>query len=147
MSTTWSTAAWPAVQATIFTWAVTAAGSALVFVLPAEQTARQKQALDGMMGFAGGVMLSASFWSLLAPAVAFAGEPTSIWRWAPAVPVALGFGLGGAFLAYTDLWMERHGVSEASAIDIMMRGCLPPGGSIGGGGTGGAFLGGAGLTP
>ena len=122
----WEQAGWPALQATLFTWAVTAAGSALVFVLPMDQTATQKRILDGMLGFAAGVMTAAAFWSLLSPAIAFAGESTSVWRWAPAVPVALGFGLGGGFLWYTDVWLERNGLDGAAAsLDIMVRGFLP----------------------
>ena len=54
-----------ALLATLFTWGVTAAGAALVFVLPSEN----RRVLDTMLGFTAGVMLAASFWSLLAPAV------------------------------------------------------------------------------
>ena len=126
ISSTWQTAAWPAIQATIFTWAVTAAGSALVFVLPAEQTTFQKQLLDSLLGFAAGVMTAAAFFSLLAPAIAFASEASSMWHFCPALPVAMGFGLGGGFLFYTDLWLERNGLEGAGSLEIMLHGCLPP---------------------
>ena len=55
-----------ALLATCFTWALTALGAAVVF------TARDinKRVLDTMLGFAGGVMIAASYWSLLAPAIA-----------------------------------------------------------------------------
>ena len=59
--------------ATCFTWAVTAAGAALVFVLPPDE-ATQRQLLKPMLGFAGGVMTSASFFSLLAPALELAED-------------------------------------------------------------------------
>src|SRR5262245_54363359 len=80
-----------ALLATLFTWGVTALGAALVF------TARDvsRKALDFMLGFAGGVMLAASFWSLLAPAIAIADKP----KWLPAL---VGFLLGGAFLRIMD---------------------------------------------
>ena len=58
----------PAVQAllaTLFTWGVTAAGAGTVFIFRKVD----KNWLDGMLGFAAGVMVAASFWSLLAPAV------------------------------------------------------------------------------
>ncbi|MCL4194286.1 MAG: ZIP family metal transporter, partial [Thermoguttaceae bacterium] len=53
-----------ALLATLFTWFVTAAGASLVFF-----TRRLDQKLmDGMLGLAAGVMIAASYWSLLAPA-------------------------------------------------------------------------------
>ena len=51
-----------ALIATLFTWGVTAAGAAFVFIT---STVNQKL-LDSMLGFAAGVMIAASFWSLLA---------------------------------------------------------------------------------
>src|SRR4030067_698331 len=51
--------------ATSFTWGVTAIGAALVF--PSRNV--NMKALDGMLGFAAGVMIAASYWSLLAPAI------------------------------------------------------------------------------
>ena len=56
---------------TLFTWAMTAAGAALVFVIPGALKYRglQQKLLDGSLGFAGGVMLAASYFSLLAPAI------------------------------------------------------------------------------
>lgn len=79
-----------ALIATIFTWGMTALGAALVF---ATKTLNQKL-LDGMLGFAGGVMIAASFWSLLSPAIDMA-EADGIPAWLPA---AVGFLLGGFFL-------------------------------------------------
>ena len=83
-----------ALLATIFTWLVTAAGSALVFVFKDVN----RRVLDGMMGFAAGVMIAASFWSLLAPAIDLAEEMGGI-RW---IPPVVGFLLGGFFLLGVD---------------------------------------------
>ncbi|SEA98308.1 zinc transporter, ZIP family [Thalassobacillus cyri] len=79
-----------ALIATCFTWGMTALGAALVFTT---KTMNQKL-LDGMLGFAGGVMIAASFWSLLAPALDMA-EKDDIAAW---IPAAVGFMLGGIFL-------------------------------------------------
>lgn len=83
----------PVVQALIatsFTWGMTALGAALVF---ATKTLNQKL-LDSMLGFAGGVMIAASFWSLLSPALDMAeGDGLPAW-----IPAAVGFLLGGLFL-------------------------------------------------
>ncbi len=83
-----------ALLATGFTWGVTALGAAVVFFT---RTVNRKL-LDGMMGFAAGVMLAASFWSLLAPAIELA-ESNGGPAWLPAV---VGFSAGGAFLAAAD---------------------------------------------
>lgn len=79
-----------ALLATLFTWGMTALGAALVFTT---RSFNQK-VLDGMLGFAGGVMIAASFWSLLSPALEMA-ESGGTPKW---VPAAVGFMLGGIFL-------------------------------------------------
>ena len=79
-----------ALLATLFTWGVTALGASAVFFF--KQVNRT--VLDGMLGFAGGVMIAASYWSLLAPAIEMA-EQTAVPAW---IPAAVGFLLGGAFL-------------------------------------------------
>jgi len=79
-----------ALIATCFTWFMTAAGAALVFFFKSIN----RRVLDGMLGFAAGVMIAASFWSLLAPAIEMA-EESALPAWIPAV---IGFLLGGAFL-------------------------------------------------
>ena len=68
--------------ATLFTWGMTALGAALVFTT---KTINQRF-LDSMLGFAGGVMIAASYWSLLGPAIDMSAEPchrslvsSSIW--------------------------------------------------------------------
>ena len=61
-----------ALLGTLFTWGVTALGAALVFVIPENQAAEtERKMLDISYGFAGGVMLAASFWSLLVSQAAF----------------------------------------------------------------------------
>jgi ZIP family zinc transporter len=54
-----------ALLATIFTWLLTAAGASLVFLFKK----MNRKLFDGMLGFTGGVMVAASFWSLLAPGI------------------------------------------------------------------------------
>lgn len=84
-----------ALLATCFTWGVTALGAATVF-LTREVS---KKLLDSMLGFAAGVMIAASFWSLLAPAIELAEETLPALPWLPA---AVGFLAGGAFLRAVD---------------------------------------------
>ena len=76
--------------ATCFTWFLTASGAGLVFFFKRIE----RRVLDGMLGFAAGVMIAASFWSLLAPAIEMAEESGGP-GW---VPATVGFLLGGAFL-------------------------------------------------
>ncbi len=83
-----------ALLATLFTWSVTAAGSAVVFIFRTVN----RRLLRAMLGFAAGVMIAASFWSLLAPAIAMA-EETGMPGWPPAV---IGFLSGGVFLWSAD---------------------------------------------
>ncbi len=83
-----------ALLATLFTWGLTAVGAALVF---ATKTLNQRL-FDAMLGFAGGVMIAASFWSLLAPAIEMA-QGMGLPGWLPA---AAGFMLGGLFLRLVD---------------------------------------------
>ena len=79
---------------TIFTWGMTAIGAAMVFFF---KTIR-KNVLNGMLGFAAGVMIAASFWSLLAPGIEMAEEQGQT-AWLVAV---IGFLLGGLFLFLAD---------------------------------------------
>ena len=85
---------WQSLLAGLFTWTVTALGAAVVFVT----THVNRRLLDAMMGFAAGVMIAASFWSLLAPAIDMA-EAQGVRPWIPAVA---GFLLGGVFLRLAD---------------------------------------------
>ena len=83
-----------ALFATCFTWLVTGLGAALVFFFKGIN----KRILDGMLGFAAGVMIAASFWSLLAPAIEMAENAGAI----PWIPAVFGFLGGGAFLWIVD---------------------------------------------
>ncbi|MFN2154320.1 MAG: ZIP family metal transporter, partial [Anaerolineae bacterium] len=89
----WLEAQPPVLQAflaTCFTWFVTALGAGLVFFFKNIR----RSVLDGMLGFAAGVMVAASYWSLLAPAIEMAERAGGI-AW---VPAAVGFLGGGVFL-------------------------------------------------
>lgn len=83
-----------ALYATLFTWFVTALGSSMVFFF---KTINEK-ILNSMLGFAAGVMIAASFWSLLKPAIEMA-EKSGVTPWMPAL---IGFLCGGAFLFLID---------------------------------------------
>ena len=80
--------------ATVFTWLMTAVGAAMVFGLKN----MNRRVLDLMLGFAGGVMIAASIWSLILPAMDLA-EADGLPRWMPAV---VGFACGGVFLFVVD---------------------------------------------
>jgi len=85
--------------ATLFTWSLTAAGAAVVLLTGQVN----RRLLDAMLGFAGGVMIAASYWSLLAPAIEMA-EQSGTPGWLPA---AAGFLAGGAFLRLVDLLLPH----------------------------------------
>ena len=79
-----------AFYATLFTWGLTALGASFVFLFKTMNRAL----LDGMLGFTGGVMVAASFWSLLAPGIEMSpGE-----GFEKVIPSAIGFMLGALFL-------------------------------------------------
>lgn len=80
-----------ALLATSFTWLMTAAGAAVVFFFKGFN----RKLLDGMLGFAAGVMIAASFWSLLNPAIEMAENDGTVASW---IPAAVGFLLGGLFI-------------------------------------------------
>jgi ZIP family zinc transporter len=83
-----------ALMATLFTWGVTAAGAALVFFT---KTVKPK-VMDSMLGFAAGVMIAASFWSLLAPGIEMAEQMGQI----PWLTAVIGFMVGGLFMRLAD---------------------------------------------
>ncbi len=79
-----------AFYATLFTWGVTALGASLVFLFKGMNRAF----FDTMLGFTGGVMVAASFWSLLSPGIEMSpGE-----GFVKVIPAVVGFGLGAGFL-------------------------------------------------
>jgi zinc transporter, ZIP family len=83
-----------ALLGTLFTWGMTALGAALVFFFKSIN----RNVFNLMLGFASGVMIAASFWSLLAPAIEMADAQGTI-SW---LVVAIGFALGGLFLYIAD---------------------------------------------
>jgi len=83
-----------ALIATLFTWFLTAAGASLVFFFKD----MHRKWFDGMLGFTGGVMVAASFWSLLSPAIEMS-EGEGFER---VIPAAIGFGLGALFIFFLD---------------------------------------------
>jgi ZIP family zinc transporter len=79
-----------AFYATMFTWFLTAFGASFVFFFKN----MNRVVLDGMLGFTGGVMIAASFWSLLSPAIEMSeGE-----GFVKVIPAAVGFALGALFI-------------------------------------------------
>lgn len=110
----------PVTQALIaaaFTWGMTALGAAFVFM--AKDVSGKL--LDGMLGFAGGVMIAASFWSLLAPAIGMSqGKNIPVW-----FPALAGFLLGGIFLRGVDKVLPHlhigFPIEEAEGIKTMWK--------------------------
>ncbi len=110
----------PVVQAllgTCFTWGVTALGAAMVFLF----TTIDRKVLDGMLGFAAGVMTAASFWSLLAPAIDLSEEMGLI----PWLPPLIGFLAGGVSLRLVDKILPHLHIgmpmSEAEGVHTSWR--------------------------
>ncbi len=83
-----------AFYATLFTWGLTAFGASFVFFFKN----MHRTMLDGMLGFTGGVMVAASFWSLLAPAIEMS-QGTGFFK---VIPAASGFLLGALFIFSLD---------------------------------------------
>jgi ZIP family zinc transporter len=97
----------PVMQAligTLFTWGLTALGAAVVFFF---KEINQK-VLDVMLGFSAGVMIAASFWSLLAPAIEMA-EANGMTAW---IVAAIGFLAGGVFLWIADTVVPHLHIGE-----------------------------------
>lgn len=89
-----------ALVANLGTWAMTAIGAAFVFFFKTIKP----HVMNSMLGFASGVMIAASFWSLLSPAIEMAeGGPVPA-----ALVAAIGFLLGGGFL-----WLSDHLIPHA----------------------------------
>ncbi len=90
-----------ALAAGLFTWGMTAAGAGLVFFFKEVN----RKVLDGMLGFAAGVMIAASFWSLLAPAIEHSEQSNPFLG--GIVPVLFGFLLGGACMRLIDIFLPH----------------------------------------
>ena len=88
-----------ALLATLFTWAVTALGAALVFMFKRIH----KNILDSMLGIAAGVMIAASFWSLLSPSI----EMANVLKINIILSVAGGFLSGGLLLFIGDKFINK----------------------------------------
>uniref|UniRef100_A0A2D4NBK5 Zinc transporter ZIP11 n=1 Tax=Micrurus spixii TaxID=129469 RepID=A0A2D4NBK5_9SAUR len=109
----------PVLQAllgTLLTWGLTAAGSALVFIF----SSGQRRILDGSLGFAAGVMLAASYWSLLEPAIELAEDSGKFGALA-FLPVAVGFTLGAAFVYFTDLLIPWLGINVSPQTSLALN--------------------------
>ncbi|MBQ6809431.1 MAG: ZIP family metal transporter [Clostridia bacterium] len=89
-----------AVLATVFTWAVTALGACVVFLFKNIS----KNIMDATLGAAAGVMIAASFWSLLAPAI----EMSASLGQNPWLTVLFGFLSGGVLLFFGDKFFEKR---------------------------------------
>ncbi len=100
-----------ALVAGLFTWSITALGAALVFFTKG----LNRKFFDAMLGFAAGVMIAASFWSLLAPAIEMSEEVSALPKWVPAL---VGFISGGLFLAVIDKVLPHlhPGLKQAEGI-------------------------------
>jgi ZIP family zinc transporter len=84
---------------TLFTWSITALGAALVFPF----SKASKRLFNGMLGFSAGVMIAASFWSLLSPAIDLAESQGMN----PIIQTSLGFLTGGAFILLVDRYLPH----------------------------------------
>lgn len=103
---------WAALVAGLFTWGLTMLGASMVFVFRNPN----KKLLDGMLGFTGGVMIAASFWSLLSPGIKMSpGE-----GFTKVMPAAVGFALGALFLFALDKVLPHlhlnHPVSKTEGV-------------------------------
>ncbi len=90
-----------ALLATLFTWSVTALGAAVVLFFKSIN----RKVLDCMLGFGAGVMIAASFWSLLNPAIQLCEELGSKSTW---LLPALGFFIGGVFIIISEKFLDKY---------------------------------------
>lgn len=97
---------------TLLTWGLTALGAAVVFVLPKGE---HRELMDTSLGFAAGVMLAASYWSLLAPSIEKAEELKYTWTWFPA---AVGFALGGLGIKVAEIFLPEGSGDIATAVGV-----------------------------
>ncbi len=107
-----------ALLATLFTWLVTAAGASLVFFFKT----MHRGVLDTMLGFTGGVMVAASFWSLLAPSIEMSERLFPSMKWMPA---AVGFLAGAMFIFILDRFTPHlhinFGVEESEGVKTKLH--------------------------
>lgn len=101
-----------ALLGTLLTWGLTALGAGMVVFI----RGNQRKTLDAALGFAAGVMIAASFWSLLAPAIELA-ESTGMYGSKGEfafLPVAAGFMLGAIFVYGCDKVISYLGINSSS---------------------------------
>jgi len=107
-----------ALIATTFTWLVTAAGASLVFFFKN----MHRGVFDAMLGFTGGVMVAASFWSLLNPSIEMSERLYPTMKWMPA---AVGFFLGAMFIFFLDRYTPHlhinFGVEETEGVKTKLH--------------------------
>ena len=89
-----------ALCAGLFTWILTALGASLVFFIKSTN----RKFLDAALGFTGGVMIAASFWSLLSPAITAVEKQheLGLTNLPSFLPPAIGFFLGAFFIYFLD---------------------------------------------
>ena len=109
-----------ALLATLFTWFLTMVGASVVFFFKKVN----KTVMDGMLGFAAGVMIAASFWSLLSPAIEMA-ESLNLNAW---LLTFLGFFSGGLILniensIYSN-YIKNHPKQKKESKESSMKRCL-----------------------
>ena len=105
-----------ALIATIFTWTVTALGASIVFLFKKIN----KSIMDAMLGFAAGVMISASFWSLLSPSI----EMSKTLNLNPWLIASIGFILGGLLLFIGDKIFDRLEKNKNKNEKNKMKRCM-----------------------
>lgn len=105
-----------ALLGTLLTWGLTAAGAALVIFV----RGNQRRSLDAALGFAAGVMIAASFWSLLNPAIEMA-ESSKLYGVYSFLPVAGGFLLGSIFVYGCDKLMSYLGLNSTNMMIQMTQ--------------------------
>ena len=109
---------WSALLATTFTWLLTAVGASLVFFFKD----MDRSVLDPMLGFTGGFMVAASFWSLLNPAIEISENLYPGLSWMPA---AVGFLLGALFIFMLDRVMPHlhlnFGLEESEGLQTRLH--------------------------
>jgi len=107
-----------ALLATTFTWLLTALGAAFVFFFKT----LNRGTLDPMLGFTGGVMVAASFWSLLNPAIEISEKMYPSMSWMPA---AVGFFLGAMFIYVLDRFTPHlhinFGIQETEGVKTRLH--------------------------
>lgn len=109
-----------ALVAGIFTWAITALGAGIIFFFKK----LNKTFLDGMLGFAAGVMIAASFFSLLSPAI----EKCEELNMSPWLITTIGFLFGGLLLfigdKIYDFYDKKHPKKKKSSKNESMKRCM-----------------------